>query len=79
MVDTDKTVQVFEYSNTVSARTEAGTIAQDGTPPQPKQWKWGKKPHFFLSEKSIITYIGTDEKIIESLTAIYGNPFAQGR
>lgn len=75
-VDKTKMIDVYEFTNGVSTRTEANNIASDGTPSFPPNWHWHEAPHLWMADNVIIIYDGADSHLREALTQIYGAQFA---
>jgi hypothetical protein len=71
-------IQVFEYSNPVSAEVEAKRVSPDGKTIGNSKPSWMSTPHFFKSQKLIVIYVGDDQTILRILQAELGNQFAGG-
>jgi|GEM_PF-944846 hypothetical protein len=69
-------VQVFEYANSETAGAQAATVSEGGTSVGTSMLSWVSAPRFYLSERIIVLYVGTDAVAIDALTQVLGNPFA---
>lgn len=71
-------VQVFEYADSKSAKTDADKISSDGSTVGNSMVSWVDTPHFYKKEKIIVIYIGNDAKTLDLLTKTLGSQFAGG-
>jgi len=75
-------ISVLEYEDEVTAQTEAKFISPDGCAYTPENGNviinisWIAPPHFFLSGKIIVLYIGENQTIIDLLESVMGTQFA---
>ena len=69
-------VQVFQYANAAVADAEAAPISRDGMAVGMRKIFWVGAPHFFRKEKILVLYVGDNEKVLQSLTAVLGEQFA---
>jgi hypothetical protein len=68
-------IQVYEYRDAKDATTQAAQIGPDGHPTT-MMIHWIEPPHFFLSERIIVLYIGEDQATLDLLTTLLGPQFA---
>lgn len=71
-------VQIFEFADATSAKTEASKIAKDGSSIGTSMVSWIGAPHFFLKERLIVLYIGSNTGVFQPLTTALG-PQVAGR
>jgi hypothetical protein len=69
-------VQVFEYASASAAEDQAKRVTPDGMTIGTSKPSWMAPPHFFMSGKSILLYVGTTESILKVLQASFGRQFA---
>lgn len=69
-------VQVFEYTDAAAALTESETISSDGSSTATTMITWIDVPHFYLKDRFMVIYVGTDSATIETLIEVLGPQFA---
>ena len=74
----NEAIQVFDYSNPVTAESQAKLVSPDGKTLGNSKPSWMSTPHFFKSKKLIVIYVGDDQTILRILEAELGNQFAGG-
>ena len=72
-------VQVFAYTNTTRADTDASHVSPTGTPIGQSQISWMDTPHFYKRDRLIVLYVGHSVDVMKPLEAVLGPPFAAGR
>lgn len=72
-----ETIQVYEYSDAKAAQDDASKVQPNGTVPGVSV-TWPGQPHFYLKERIVVIYPGTDQKVLTALEAALGKPFAVG-
>ena len=70
------TLQVFEYETTAAADRDAAKVSPGGSPIGTVQILWVSVPHFYKSGRVIVTYVGTDDNVLQVLEKVLGAPFA---
>lgn len=71
-------VQVFEFRTAASARAEARKVSPTGTTIGMSKPSWMGPPHFYLSGKLIVLYVGDDAQVKSLLESVLGPQFAGG-
>lgn len=71
-------IQVFEYEDEAAMRSEAATIAADGSSVGTTMITWVDPPHFFAKGSLIVLYVGTGSELVQLLVDILGEPIAVG-
>ncbi len=74
----NKDVQVFEYSDAVTANAEADLVSADGSSVGTTMISWVATPHFYKSGKLIVLYVGDNQAVISTLQEVLGSQFAGG-
>lgn len=69
-------VQVFEYTDTAAADTEAALVSPDGSSIGTTMVSWVAAPHFYQTGKLIVLYVGDDTAVINVLETVLGSQFA---
>ena len=69
-------VQVFEYSNQVTAEAEAAVVSADGSSIGTSLPFWVAPPHFYKTGRIIVLYIGENTEVIDVLVSVLGAQFA---
>lgn len=69
-------IQVFEFEDPSAAKSQAEEISPDGMTIGNTVIQWIAPPHFFLSGKILVLYLGTDPKLLEQLEALLGKQIA---
>jgi hypothetical protein len=72
------TLQIFEYDTAAAADRDAAKISRGGSPIGTVQISWVSTPHFYKSERVIVTYVGTDSDLLQALEKVLGPPFTSG-
>jgi hypothetical protein len=65
-------IQVFEFEDPSAAQSQANEISPDGMSIGNTVVQWINPPHFFLSEKIIVLYLGTDAELLKKLETALG-------
>lgn len=68
----DQQIQVFEFANAADAKASASQISDGGTTIGNTKVTWVSQPHFWLSGKMIVLYIGNDPYTITMLDRLMG-------
>lgn len=70
-------VYVFDYPTVKAARVDSAKLSVDAKTigGKPLPWKDGT-PRFFREDKTIVLYLGADEKVLTILKSQYGEAFA---
>lgn len=71
-------IQVFEYVSKEEANKEALQVSTDGSSVGTTIITWIDSPHFYLSGKTIVLYVGNTPEVIKILTEVLGPQFAGG-
>lgn len=74
----NEAIQLFEYSNRVTAQNQARSVSSDGKTIGNSKPSWMSTPHFFKSQKLIVIYVGDDKTILRILQGALGDQFAGG-
>jgi hypothetical protein len=69
-------IQVFEFQNSSAAQSQANEISPDGHTIGDTAIQWINPPHFFLSGKILVLYLGTDAEILKILEIALGKQIA---
>lgn len=78
-------ISVYEYSTAIGADLDAARISSDGTTFTKQFGPWGGSaatvdyiapPHWFLSGRVIVLYVGCDTHIVMVLNGVLGSPVA---
>jgi hypothetical protein len=69
-------LQVFEFDNPSSANAKAREISPDGETIGKTVVQWIAPPHFFLSGKIIVLYLGDNPELLKHLETALGKPIA---
>lgn len=72
----DELLQVFDYPSETVAEREANRISPDGTAIGPHRVEWVEPAHFYRVDRFVVLYLGRNETVQETLTAVLGPPFA---
>lgn len=70
-------IQVFEFENANSTKSQAKDISPDGRSIGNTVVHWIDPPHFFLSGKVLVLYLGTDSELLKKLETVLGKPIAE--
>lgn len=65
-------LQVFEFANAATAATETRQVGEGAT----TSAAWIAPPHFYHRGRLIVLYVGSDQSMLDLLTAVLGPPFA---
>ncbi len=68
-------LQSFHYANDRDAETDARRIRPDGQP-EGMDISWIAPPHWFLSGRVLVIYVGTDAAALDLLSELLGPQFA---
>jgi hypothetical protein len=68
-------VQSFDYATASAARADAAGIGPDGNPPK-MMITWTAPPHFYLKERVLVLYVGSDPTLRPILDDLLGPQFA---
>ena len=60
-------IQVFEFADASSMKSQAKEISQDGMSIGNTVVQWISPPHFFSTGKIIVLYLGTDTELLKQL------------
>lgn len=71
-------VQIYQYENADVTAEEAMTIPADGASFDTIMVTWVATPHFYISDKLIVLYVGDDAAVITLLESQLGPQFAGG-
>lgn len=71
-------VQVFEYSDSASAESEAAQISADGSSVGTTMISWVAPPHFYTKGRLIVLYVGENIAVLNALADVLGKPIAEG-
>ncbi len=69
-------IQVFEFENPSSTKSQAKDISPDGRSIGNTVVQWIEPPHFFLSGKILVLYLGKDPDLLKKLEAVLGQQIA---
>lgn len=69
-------IQVFEFEDSSSTESQAKEISSDGMSIGNTVVQWIAPPHFFLSGKIIVLYLGTDAELLKKLEIALGKQIA---
>lgn len=69
-------VQVFEFSTEAAAADLAAQVSPDGSSVGTTMIMWVKPPHYFLSGRLIVLYVGENNDILGRLAQALGPQFA---
>lgn len=69
-------IQVFEFENPSSTKSQAKDISPDGMSIGNTVVQWIDPPHFFLSGKILVLYLGTDPEFLKTLETVLGKQIA---
>jgi hypothetical protein len=65
-------LQVFEFANAATAAAETRRVGDGAT----TSAAWIAPPHFYHRGRLIVLYVGSDQSMLDVLTAVLGLPFA---
>ena len=71
-------VQVLEYETEETMLGEAGAISPDGTAIGTSMVTWMATPHFYMSGRIIVLYVGDSTALLDSFDQVLGEQFAGG-
>lgn len=63
---------IYEFPNEQEAKKESKTISEDGSTIGNAKIEWIDFPHFYQKEEIIVSYIGSDTKLLKDLEKILG-------
>ena len=69
-------LQVYEFATAADAQAAAATVASNGMTIGTTKVGWMAVPHFFRGERTIVNYLGSDEKVLAELQRRFGPQFA---
>lgn len=69
-------VQVFQYPHAAAADAQAALVSPDGSAVGTSKPLWLGPPHFFKQGKLLVLYIGDNDKVLQALETVLGQPFA---
>lgn len=69
-------VQSYDYPNARAAQADASAVGPDGSTMRTMVVDWAGPPHFFLKERVLVLYVGSDPTVIRVLTELLGPQFA---
>ena len=69
-------LQVYDYIDASAAGAAAATVSKDGTQVGGAAMGWGGDPHLYLAGHIIVVYIGSDQSVMDTLSAVIGPQFA---
>ena len=72
----DQDIQVFEFEDPAAAQSQATKISPDGMSVGDTVLQWINPPHFFLSGKILVLYLGKDAELLKILETALGEPIA---
>lgn len=72
----DQDIQVFEFEDPSAVQSQAKDISPDGMSVGNTLVQWINPPHFFLSGKVIVLYLGTDAELLKKLETALGKQIA---
>ncbi len=75
LVDAES-VYAFEYESAPAAAAEASRISADGSLIGTTQVSWTAAPHFYLSDRVVVLYVGERDKTLGRLRAVLGAQIA---
>ncbi len=75
-LSTPADVQVFEYGSAGTAQADARQIRPDGTGTATTVVDWVAPPHFFLTGRALVIYVGNDSAVLSLLQSLLGPQFA---
>jgi hypothetical protein len=76
VVDAEQMIQVFEFTNLKAAEDARSTVSPDGMTINMTKPFWAEPPHFFARDRLIILYAGQNQKVLKTLTEVFGPQFA---
>ena len=68
-------VQSYNYESASAAKSEASKIGPDGNP-KGSQIFWVEPPHFYIRERVLVVYVGSEPQVTGLLTRLFGPQFA---
>jgi hypothetical protein len=71
----NEALQIFEYSTQSAMANDARNISKDGMTIGTSKPFWAAPPHFFYSQKLIVLYVGSDQRILTALQAALKNTY----
>jgi hypothetical protein len=69
-------IQVYQFADEQSAIDAAATVSPDGGTIGSTPLRWAAPPHFYRTGMVIVLYVGSDQPILDALTAVLGEQFA---
>ena len=69
-------IQVFEYADASAALAQTEMISSDGSSVGTTMISWVEAPHFYLKDRFLVIYVGSDSATIETLVEVLGPQFA---
>jgi hypothetical protein len=69
-------VQAFEYADAAAADAEAAKVSPDGSKFGNAIVDWVAAPHFYKQGRLMVVYVGGDQAVTNTLSAVLGQPFA---
>ena len=72
----DQDIQVFEFEDSSAAQSQAKEISSDGMSVGNTVVQWINPPHFFLSGKILVLYLGIDAELLKKLETALGKQIA---
>ncbi|MDP4144917.1 MAG: hypothetical protein Q8936_10630 [Bacillota bacterium] len=69
-------IGVYEYPNPELVEKNAKAISSDGSMVGNAVYDWKAAPHFYKNGTILVTYIGGNKKIIDTLEKLMGHQFA---
>jgi hypothetical protein len=69
-------LQVYDYADASTARAAAATVSKDGTQVAGTAMDWSGDPHLYPAGHIIVVYTGSDQLVMDALSAVMGPQFA---
>ena len=69
---------MFEFAVTGEARQPAASISSGGSTIGTTLIGWASRPHFFLTGRMIVLYVGEEERIVSLVQGVMGSSNAVG-
>jgi len=66
---------IFEYSSVSDAAKDAVRISGNGSTIDDREFVWQASPHFYLSGRILVLYLGSSQQSLALLSYVLGQPF----
>ena len=69
-------VQVFQFTDAAEGKAQAARISPTGTKIETTKLHWIGPPHFYITDRLLVLYVGDNERVLKALERVLGPQFA---